>query len=444
MVASYYFYMSWEPAYVVLIAATTGVAYLAGLALDRTENAAHRKLWLVSSLVVALGLLFTFKYFSFFHTASADLLASWGVDYEPSKLRVLLPVGISFYTFQTLSYTVDTYRKRVPTERHLGKFALYVSFFPQLVAGPIERASRLLPQFCKKMSWDDARVVAGLRLALWGFFKKMVVADNIASYVEAVYGDVGSYGGFSYLIATYFFAIQIYCDFSGYTDIARGSAKVLGFDLMENFKAPYLARNLTDFWRRWHISLSTWLRDYLYVPLGGNRKGELRRNCNLLVTMVLGGLWHGANWTFLAWGAIHGMALGFGKYLRRWLEPKVPLLKSDHPLMKWAQILLTFHLVCLAWVFFRAENIADAWVVLRGIVGWSDGRLSVLHAEARMYLALVLGGISVVVAGDLWGESLAKRARSLLPARYVWDASLLLVILLFGEMTLSSFIYFQF
>jgi len=444
LAASYYFYMSWKPAYIVLILVTTLVAYLAGLGMSATDKRSYRKACLVTSIVVSLGLLLVFKYYNFLGSSLNDLFAVLDLNLSVAKLDAALPVGISFYTFQTLSYTVDAYRNRVPVEKHIGRFSLYVSFFPQLVAGPIERASRLLPQLYKRIRWDDARVVSGLRLAMWGFFKKMVVADNLASYVDKVYGDASLFGGMSYLVATYFFAMQIYCDFSGYTDIARGSARVLGFDLMENFKAPYLARNLTDFWRRWHISLSTWLRDYLYIPLGGNRKGEVRRNYNLLVTMVLGGLWHGANWTFLVWGVLHGLFLGVGKQLSRALGPRLPFLKSDNPAVRAVQVLVTFHLVCLAWVFFRAASFSDAWSMLGGILTWSDGRMSVFRVEARMYLALVLGGILLVVANDLFHTRLKRVLSTSIALRYARDAGLILAVLVFGKMNMSSFIYFQF
>ena len=444
LAGSYFFYMSWEPAYVVLILTTTLVAYWAGLRMGQTEDQARRRFYVKTSVIVSLGILFLFKYFIFFNGSLRDLWGWFGFEYPVGDLDVLLPVGISFYTFQTLSYTIDVYRGRVPVEKSAGRFALYVSFFTQLVAGPIERASRLLPQLYKRMTWDSDRVVRGLRLMLWGFFKKMIIADNISSYVDGVYSDVGSFGGASYLFATYFFAVQIYCDFSGYTDIARGAARVLGFELMENFKAPYLARNLSDFWRRWHISLSTWLRDYLYIPLGGNRGTTVQRDRNLMITMVLGGLWHGANWTFLAWGLLHGAYLGFGKHVRARVERFVPLLGSDALPVRVFQMLFTFHLVCLAWVFFRAETISDAFLVLEGIVSWSSGRLSMINLDLRLNLVIVLGGILALAANDVLGRRLTALLGRHLWLRWARDYAFVLVILVFGKMKLASFIYFQF
>ena len=271
LAASYYFYMCWKPEYVLLIWASTAVDYIAGLQMSKAINKSSRRAWLALSLSTNLGILFSFKYWNFFSENVRDLLGRMDVTAGIPEFDLLLPVGISFYTFQTLSYSVDVYRGRLEPERHLGRFALYVAFFPQLVAGPIERASRLLPQFWQDIDFDYDRMGSGLRQMTWGMFKKVVVADRLAIYVDSVYSDPSAHQGLPVVAATYFFAFQIYCDFSGYSDIAIGAARVLGFDLMENFKRPYFARSVSDFWRRWHISLSTWFRDYVYIPLGGSR-----------------------------------------------------------------------------------------------------------------------------------------------------------------------------
>ena len=308
LLASYYFYAFWQPSYLLLIVFSTLVDYLVGLALGSTSatKVYRRRLLLACSLVANLGLLFIFKYANLLGQAVTDLSTALGIPIEFGALDLLLPVGISFYTFQSMAYTFDVYRGRLPAQRHFGIFATYVAFFPQLVAGPIERATNMLPQFQLKFGFDYDRVVSGLRLILWGVFKKVVIADRLAIYVNAVYGDVESYAGLRLIVATVFFAFQIYCDFSAYSDIAIGTARILGFRLMENFRRPYLAISLRDFWRRWHISLSTWFRDYVYIGLGGNRQGASRQVINLLIVFALSGLWHGANWTFLLWGIFHG------------------------------------------------------------------------------------------------------------------------------------------
>jgi alginate O-acetyltransferase complex protein AlgI len=312
LAASYYFYASWKPEYLLLIIASTLVDYGCGLRMGSIAGKARRKKWLLVSLTSNLGLLFAFKYFNFFNESARAVFDRFNIFYDVPAFDLLLPVGISFYTFQTLSYSIDVYRGRQRPERHLGIFALYVSFFPQLVAGPIERSTHLLPQFFQPHRFEYDRVTSGLRLVLWGFFKKVVVADRLALYVNAVYNDPSAHTGPTILLATYFFAFQIYCDFSGYSDIAIGTARVMGYDLMQNFRRPYFARSISEFWSRWHISLSTWFRDYLYIPLGGNRVPRWRWYVNLFAVFLISGLWHGANWTFVVWGALHGTYLIVG------------------------------------------------------------------------------------------------------------------------------------
>ena len=326
LAASYYFYASWRLEYLTLILASTAVDYAAGLALGRVTNRASRRALVGLSLVANLGILLFFKYANFFAQTWSSMI---GAGADGSLHTFLLPVGISFYTFQTLSYTIDVYRGRIEPERHLGRFALYVAFFPQLVAGPIERAGRLLPQVTRMASPNTDQIVSGLRLALWGFFKKVVIADRLALVVDQVYGNPADQSGITWLIGTYFFAFQIYCDFSGYSDIAIGVARLLGFDLMKNFRVPYSASSLREFWGRWHISLSTWFRDYVYIGLGGNRVQLGRWIANILVTFLVSGLWHGANWTFVVWGGLHGAYLVIEHALRR--NSKSGQVKATNP-----------------------------------------------------------------------------------------------------------------
>lgn len=308
LIASYYFYMSWNPKYVVLIFTTTFVSYMAGILLEKFENIKIKKLILLITLMVCLGNLFFYKYFNFVSESVADVLGIFSIKLNPLTLNVLLPVGISFYTFQTLSYVIDIYKGVVKAERHFGIYATFISFFPQLVAGPIERTSNLLSQIKSKKVFDYDQATYGLKLMAWGYFKKLVIADNLSQYVSKVYDAPQSYTGFTLVLATVFFTLQIYCDFSGYSDIAIGLAKILGVNLMTNFKSPYFSQSVKEFWSRWHISLSAWFRDYVYIPLGGNRVGKVRHVINLMITFFVSGLWHGANWTFLIWGGVHGVA----------------------------------------------------------------------------------------------------------------------------------------
>ena len=443
LAASYAFYMCWNAFYIVLILASTAIDYGVALLLGRTESRTHRRLLLAASLLTNLGLLFVFKYWNFFNEWGDELCAALAIPWSVPNLTVLLPVGISFYTFQTLSYTIDVYRRRIEPERHLGRFALYVSFFPQLVAGPIERAERLLPQLRENHRFDTERFLSGGLLIMWGLFKKAVIADRLSVYVDAVYGNVPDHNGLTYLLATYAFAFQIYCDFSGYSDIAIGSARLLGIDLMTNFRAPYFARDLQDFWRRWHISLSTWLRDYLYIPLGGNRIGNVRTYVNLLITMLLGGLWHGASWNFVVWGALHGGTLAMLKASASLRERVRERLNIPTPLVIAAQLLATFHFVCLTWIFFRAATLSEALQIISGIAfRWEAPFIEALP------LAHAAFGIVVVLCVELFqadGERLPLRLR-LAPATTRWLAyyALFFAIALLGAEGGRQFIYFQF
>lgn len=469
LVASYVFYGAWKPEYLVLIATSTGVDYVLARKLGTEERAGRRKLLLVLSLATNLGLLVAFKYLGFFAGVLESLVGPLRPPLDSASLDFVLPVGISFYTFQTIGYTIDVYRREREPEHHLGRFALYVSFFPQLVAGPIERSVRLLPQFRAHQSFDFARVRSGLGQMLWGFFKKLVIADRAAFFVSAVYDHPGEFQGLTVVVATYLFAFQIYCDFSGYTDIAIGAARVLGFELMENFDRPYASSSVTEFWRRWHISLSTWFRDYVYIPLGGSRLAPVGVARNLAIVFLLSGLWHGANWTFVFWGGFHGMllVLGYG-WRRAWGASSRMTPPSGGAggvlaiLRRYAGIAITFHLVCLGWVFFRAESldhVADlllqlpvqhsesVWHQLTQIEPrrefggtWADVSRPV-HA---LEVDLCILGVSIVLLEVF--ERRIKRPPSAAPTflRHLSWAGLSVWVVLTAVQGHTPFIYFQF
>ena len=354
--ASYVFYGWWNPRYALLILASTVIDYAAARAIARADDLSRRRLFLTLSITSNLGILTVFKYYNFFAEA-LDQGLGWTLPLH----ELLLPVGVSFYTFQSMSYTIDVYRRRSPLARDFVDFALYVSFFPQLVAGPIVRAVEFLPQLEKPRPRDAARIRLGLKLFWFGLFKKIVLADNLARLVDAVHADPAGYGSADIWIASYAFAFQIYCDFSGYSDMAIGLAALLGFDFPENFHRPYCARNVSEFWRRWHISLSTWLRDYLYIPLGGSHGSRLGNLRNLMITMLLGGLWHGANWTFVIWGTLHGTYLVLHRLFRSGLQryPRIQAV-AESALLTPVFVLLTFHAWSLSMVFFRADSLAVA------------------------------------------------------------------------------------
>lgn len=370
LIASYYFYMSWNPKYALLILISTVITYVCGIMMDRVSGISEdvsvvkrrKNMCLAASFIINLAILAFFKYGNFFlHNVSAVLYRlhlSWN---EP-HLDFLLPVGISFYTFQALGYTMDVYRGEIKAEKNFVQYALFVSFFPQLVAGPIERSKNLLSQLNENNRFDLLNIREGLLTMLWGFFMKLVISDRVAIFVDNVYDNYSQYEGFYLIIATVFFGIQIYCDFNGYTMIARGAAKVMGFNLMENFDAPYLATSVKDFWRRWHISLTSWFTDYLYIPLGGNRKGKVRKYLNILIVFGVSGLWHGANWTFVFWGLLNGIYQVVGEILKPLRDKVVSVLKLNrnsigHNAIK---VLMTFTLVDFAWMFFRASTLSDS------------------------------------------------------------------------------------
>lgn len=449
LAASYYFYMCWKPAYVAVIWLLTLVDYIAGRAIGAAPTLARRRLYLGISLASNLGLLFFFKYFNFVNETLRAVTGNFDILYGIPNLDVILPLGISFHTFQALNYTIDVYRGEREPERHLGRFALFIAFFPQLVAGPIERAGHLLPQFLVEHRFDASLAASGLRLMLWGFFKKLVIADRLAVFVNAVYDDPSSQSGLRLVVATYAFAYQIYCDFSGYSDIAVGAARVLGFDLTRNFERPYFAQSIGMFWRRWHISLSTWFRDYVFIPIGGSRVGSWRLAFNLMLVFLVSGLWHGANWTYVAWGGLHGafMVAGIATVAvrgrcwealgraGRWIRPFVARV-------------VTFHLVAFAWIAFRAASLSDIGTIVARMWAWADSSqpLAVpgfdgLELAAAIAFVVVLEAVQLVQER---GRISAALGRLPSVARLALYAAVALVILLFGRFEERAFIYFQF
>ncbi len=369
LISSYYFYMSWNANLVVLISTTTLTAYISALQIEKTINKNSKKLWLFINCFVSLGILFYFKYFNFFSSSVVYILNKFSLPVDDFTVNVMLPVGISFYTFQTLSYVIDVYKSEMKAEKHLGIFALYVSFFPQLVAGPIERAKNLLPQFHKKQIITPENCAYGLRMIVFGLVKKMFIADFFAIFANTIFNDVYSHTPMTLFIGSIFFAIQIYCDFSGYSDVARGSAKMLGFDLMLNFNTPYLSKSIREFWSRWHISLSTFFKDYVYIPLGGNRKGVFRKSINLIITFLISGLWHGASLTFVLWGLFHGVLQVFEDLtfdFRSKIKNKLKI-NENNIIISSLQTLFIFFIVCVGWTIFRANNLTDAVYIISQI-----------------------------------------------------------------------------
>ncbi len=443
LLASYLFYASWDWRFLALLWISTGVDYTVGRALARNDDPRTRRGLLALSVTTNLGILAAFKYSGFFAQSTRDLLEFFGLGVQPFFVDVVLPVGISFYTFQTLSYTIDVYRGHMAATEDPLDFALFVAFFPQLVAGPIERASSLIPQIQAPRRLSAKRLSAGSWLILWGLFKKVVIADNLAPLVNGVYITGAEPTGPELWLATYAFAIQIYCDFSGYTDIARGSARILGFDLMLNFRLPYLATSPADFWRRWHISLFSWLRDYLFVPLGGLRPSRARRQASTIMVMTLGGLWHGAAWHFVAWGAFHGILMTIENLLQPMLE-RVRPTDSHSPtgrLWKFAAIALTFHLMCLGLVLFRADDIVQAgshWLTMM-----MSFDLGLVVDWWRPTLALC-APLLVFQFFQLRSSDLECQRRWSWPMRTLLYATLLLGIVLIGNDHGPAFIYFQF
>ena len=448
LIASYYFYMCWNYKYIVLILFSTIIDYFTGKGIYRTDKKAVKKAFLIGSLVTNLGLLFFFKYFNFFGDSLNYIFDRFNLFAEVPYYDFLLPVGISFYTFQTLSYTIDIYRGKQKPETHFGRFALFVSFFPQLVAGPIERSVNLLPQFRMNFKFDYARVRDGVLLMTWGMFKKVVIADRVAEYVNEVYNNPGIYDGLHNIIATLFFSFQIYCDFSGYSDVAIGAALIMGYSLMKNFNRPYLARGISEFWGRWHISLSTWFRDYVYIPLGGNRVSMGRLYFNLYFTFLVSGLWHGANWTFVIWGALHGVYLIVERLTKPFRSNIELKYKQKHLLgfVKFTEILINFVLVYVAWIFFRANSVDDAFLILKNLFVFENTNpVNLFKYSADFYLAfLFVGGLIIFEILHEYKNIVQKFRQQHFAVKLTLFLIMVLAIFVFGKFDGVDFIYFQF
>ncbi|MFZ1289751.1 MAG: MBOAT family O-acyltransferase [Melioribacteraceae bacterium] len=451
--------MCWKAEYAILLVISTLIDYYAGIMMEKSGTLSKKRKFLILSLFSNLGLLFSFKYFNFFNTSLEAVLNNFNIFYDSPSFKLLLPVGISFYTFQTMSYSIDVYRGERKAEHHLGYFALYVTFFPQLVAGPIERSTNLMPQFFEKHEFDAKRVSDGLKLMMWGFFKKVVIADRLALLVNQVYNNANQYEGITLLLATYFFAFQIYCDFSGYSDIAIGAAQVMGFKLMDNFNRPYYAKSISEFWKRWHISLSTWFRDYLYIPIGGNKVIKWRWYFNLFITFLVSGLWHGANWTFVIWGAIHGFYLIFAIWTKNIVDKTYKFLRLTKGTWrrKFVDVFITFHLVLFAWVFFRANSFNDAVYILTHILPLNfDDFVLLLNstgaAENALGLtkrSLILAVLSIAFMEFVHFLQRHRKMRTFLSDKPIilrWAVyyAILIGIISFGEFSMQEFIYFQF
>jgi D-alanyl-lipoteichoic acid acyltransferase DltB (MBOAT superfamily) len=455
LLSSCYFYIYYIPVYIFIMAAIISIDYAAGIWLENIQDARHRRLFLILSLVANLGALGFFKYCDFFLDNLNAVMALFHLHNHVSHLNILLPMGLSFHTFQAMAYTIEIYRGKQKAERHLGFYALYIMFYPQLVAGPIERPQRLLRQFHTEQFYEHPRVMSGLRLMLWGLFKKLVVADLLAIFVDAVYNNPTGFQGWPLIWATLFFGFQIYCDFSGYSDIAIGAAKVMGYDLMQNFDFPYVSRSIREFWSRWHLSLSTWLRDYLFFPLVSWFSSRYRRPSYLLIprdklayvgatfiTFVLCGLWHGANWTFVAWGALHGAYLVLGGLTTR---TRLDLFKGEGRLEKTLSFLLTFLLINFSWIFFRANSLSDAFYIVENIFHVSRSNLIGVLFFTRAGFLQCLAAVGVIVVLDMILRFRPdKRQDWSMPADIAYMTSLSLCIYLFGILESRSFIYFQF
>jgi len=447
LVASYVFYGFWDWRFLSLIAISTVVDYFCGLRIYKSDDNKIRKQFLFLSVVANLSMLGFFKYFNFFAESFQFLVSRFGVQVQPNFLNIILPVGISFYTFQTMSYTIDIYRRNMKPTRKFFDFALFVAFFPQLVAGPIERAKRLLPQILSPRKLTVDKFYEGCYLIFWGLFQKVFVADNLAKIVDSVFNSPGPYNGGNVLIALYAFSFQIFCDFAGYSNIARGLAKCMGFDIMLNFNLPYFVTNPSDFWKRWHISLSTWLRDYLYIPLGGNRRGKFITYRNLIIVMLLGGLWHGAAWTFIIWGAYQGLLLIVYRLLTPLIKnialPKNTLFRNIWYFIK---VVFFFQLMCLGWLIFRVNSTKQACDMLYAIMfnfklleGSGTGILTYFWILVTFLWSLIVVQIFQFIKKDLM---VVYKANAMVKAMFYVLTFYLIVI--FGVSGGKEFVYFQF
>ena len=457
LLISYYFYMAASPRYVLLLLATSLVVWGASLIIDRTDpdQGAFKKGVLVVTLFICFGLLIFFKYYNFAANSIVGLMNLFSFNIEPHLLNLLMPVGISFYTFQSTSYLIDVYKGKSKPQESFARFALYVSFFPQIIAGPIGRTDELMWQLDCEKKFDYDVAVSGLRMMLWGYFKKLVISDALAKYVDLIFGNVPYYFGMTFIMASVMYTFQIYCDFSGYSDIAIGTARLFNIELMQNFKSPYFSSSVREFWSRWHISLSTWFRDYVYIPLGGSRKGKIRKRINLIITMLVSGLWHGANWTFVLWGGLHGVYQVIEDVFRDKFG-KDKEKKAPGRLSIIFHTLLTFALVDIAWIFFRADSISDAFFIVthlhNGVIlhfanAWKKMTVDMLITTFGLWK--LLAAILVLMIYDYFSlkhDIPKEMSRWKLPLRwliYVGLTTLIIINKLHGGTT-QQFIYFNF
>lgn len=441
LIASCYFYVSFIPVYILILFFLILLDYFAAIKIEDETSESKKRLWLRLSLIGNLGILAVFKYYNFLNDNICHLFGLVSVSNPIPYLHIILPIGLSFHTFQSMSYTIDVYKAKVKAERHLGIYSLFVMFYPQLVAGPIERATSLLQQLKKndsKLEFDN--VAIGLSMMFWGLFKKVVVADTVALYVNSIYNNAGINHGITNIVATWLFAIQIYCDFSGYSDIAIGAGRVMGYRMMTNFSLPYFSKSITEFWRRWHISLSSWLRDYLYISFGGNRKGKIRTYLNLFYTMLLGGLWHGASWNFVIWGALNGLYLSVEKFLNLNFD------RNNKPfLLKVLYTFITFNLICITWIFFRADTLENALLFIKNIFVIKG--FMKLRIQDTSIMSNVVFGVIVLLLFEYFVlrkrsiEGIYRKHPKILMA---FNIILVLFIILWGVSEGSQFIYFQF
>lgn len=446
LVGSYAFYMAWKWEFAFLMLAVTGLNFYTGKKISQAPQKKKKKYWLAVALILSLAPLVYYKYANFFIDNFIVLLNEFGAAGNFTYLNVILPIGISFFTFQALSYSLDIYNNKAEIEPRFINFAVFVAFFPQLVAGPIERSTHLLAQFKEKHRFDSLHLLEGSKLFIWGLFKKVVIADRLAPYVDNIYGSPELHSGPTLAVATFFFAIQIYCDFSGYSDMAIGSARILGFRLMQNFNLPYLASSIGNFWKRWHISLSTWFGDYLYIPLGGNRVSYSRWVFNIFVVFLVSGFWHGANWTFIVWGGLHA----FYYIVENWGDRILNVLSMKRikqtGFYKIFKIISVFLMVCLAWIFFRANSISDAFLILEKIFTDWHGTLYRGPSTVTFVLAVLLILFLMIVQLLQYFQISSlyfSRPRTHPALQFVWYVALILGISLLG-MSSSAFIYFQF
>jgi len=469
LAASYYFYMCFKPEYVIILLVSTLIDYYLGIRINAGKTLKSRKRTLLIGIILNIGSLAALKYLNFIGESISILLKSFNIFLDIKGFEFLAPVGISYYTFKKLSYLIDVYREKHLPETRFGNFALYVAFFPEIMSGPIDRAGKLIPQFLKKHSFDYRRVTDGLKLMTWGFFKKLIIADRLAGFVDKVYSNPSGYEGLSLITATIYFSFQIYCDFSGYTDIARGAAKILGFELMENFDRPYFSRSIVEFWKRWHISLSTWLMEYLFLPVAYAVSRKIQQPyfikikaeswayvTGIIVTMMLCGLWHGVGWTFIIWGTLHGLILAISfatKKTRRKIFKKLKI-KKNSLIRKAFQMVITFGTVSFAWIFFRAESLTDAgYIITHLFSGWSKLLNMAVFFEAfhfgllKKELAVALVSIAMMLLIHLLRKTLTfEQYLSRQPAIIRWSIYIILLvwILTFGDAGSETFIYFRF